>query len=235
MSRELIQATRELSKNVDALHFAEPTAYVYNPLEYAWKAHEIYLEKWGSGQKKVIFLGMNPGPWGMAQVGVPFGEVSMVRDWLGIQCDIRKPDPEHPKRPIEGFSCKRSEVSGRRFWGMFKEQFGTADQFFANHFVLNYCPLVFMEEGGRNRTPDKLSAEERKPLDEACDQYLKRALEILSPEILVGVGAYAEKCLLRNATKGKVMRILHPSPASPVANREWPGAAVRSLEEAGVW
>lgn len=235
MSKELIEATRELSAEVDALKFGEPTAYVYNPLSYAWKAHETYLKKWGNGRKRVIFLGMNPGPWGMAQVGVPFGEVSMVRDWLGIECAVEKPSPEHPKRPVEGFDCKRSEVSGRRFWGMFREKFGTADRFFADQFVLNYCPLVFMEEGGRNRTPDKLPAEERVPLDAACDRYLQRALDILDPEILVGVGAYAEKCLQRNAQKGQVMRILHPSPASPVANRDWPGAAVRALETAGVW
>ena len=34
--------------------------------------------------KRVVFLGMNPGPFGMAQVGVPFGEVAAVRDWLRI-------------------------------------------------------------------------------------------------------------------------------------------------------
>ncbi|MGE9289381.1 MAG: uracil-DNA glycosylase family protein [Puniceicoccales bacterium] len=235
MSKGLIQATRELSEEVDALTFGEPTAYVYNPLSYAWQAHETYLRKWGQGRKRVIFLGMNPGPWGMAQIGVPFGEIESARDWVGIECPVGKPDPEHPKRPIEGFACKRSEVSGRRLWGMFREKFGTPERFFADHFVLNYCPLVFMEESGRNRTPDKLPAHERQPLDEACDRYLKRALQELDPDVLVGVGAYAEKCLLRNAEKGRIMRILHPSPASPVANREWPGAALRSLEEAGVW
>ncbi|MBC2601723.1 uracil-DNA glycosylase family protein [Puniceicoccus vermicola] len=235
MSEGLIEATLELSREVDALSFAEPTAYVYNPLSYAWQAHETYLKKWGQGRKRAIFLGMNPGPWGMAQIGVPFGEIELARDWVGIDCPVGKPDPEHPKRPIEGFACKRSEVSGRRLWGMFKEKFGTPEKFFADNFVLNYCPLVFMEESGRNRTPDKLPAEERQPLDEACDRFLQRALQELDPEFLVGVGAYAEKCLLRNADKGKVMRILHPSPASPIANRDWPEAAVKVLDEAGVW
>jgi len=234
-SHSLIEVTRELSQEVDRLRFGEPTAYVYNPLSYAWKAHETYLRKWGGGRKKTVFLGMNPGPWGMAQVGVPFGEVEMVRDWVGIHCEIGKPNPEHPKRPVEGFACQRSEVSGRRLWGMIRERFGRPELFFEEHLILNYCPLVFMEESGRNRTPDKLPAHEREPLDAACDRFLSRALEILDPEHLVGVGAYAEKCLLRNAKKGKVLRILHPSPASPVANRDWPGAALRTLGEAGVW
>jgi len=235
MSQALIQATRELSDEVGKLRFGPPTAYVYNPLAYALEAHETYLKRWGGGPKRVIFLGMNPGPWGMAQVGVPFGEVAMVRDWMGIDCQIHKPNPEHPKRPIEGFACTRSEVSGRRLWGLMKERFSTADQFFQDHFILNYCPLVFMEESGRNRTPDKLPVEEREPLDLACDRFLSRALEELDAEYLVGVGAYAEKCLQRNAPTARILRILHPSPASPAANRDWAGAATRTLEEEGVW
>jgi len=235
MSHELIEATRALSDEVDQLRFSPPTAYVYNPLSYAREAHETYLRKWGSGTKRTIFLGMNPGPWGMAQVGVPFGEVELVRDWIGIDCSVKKPEPEHPKRPIEGFACTRSEVSGRRLWGMVRDRFLTPERFFEQHFVLNYCPLVFMEESGRNRTPDKLPAEERAPLDEVCDRFLRTALEILDPEFLVGVGAYAEKCLLRNSKKGKVLRILHPSPASPAANRGWPEAALKTLDQAGVW
>ncbi len=235
MSKELIQATRELSDEVDALSFGEPIACVYNPLAYAREAHESYLNKWGQGRKRSVFLGMNPGPWGMAQSGVPFGEIPSVRDWVGVNCPIQKPRHEHPKRPVEGFACQRSEVSGRRLWGMFRERFGNPDRFFADHFVLNYCPLVFMEDSGRNRTPDKLPPAERESLDTACDRFLRRALDLLQPEFLIGVGAYAEKCLLRNASSGTVVRILHPSPASPIANRDWPGAAVRILETSGVW
>ncbi len=62
---------------------------------------------------------MNPGPWGMVQSGVPFGEVAAVRDWMKIKSSAKQPKSVHPKRPIEGLSCKRSEVSGRRLWGLF--------------------------------------------------------------------------------------------------------------------
>ena len=58
---------------------------------------------------------MNPGPWGMVQTGVPFGEVSLVREWLGIDATIRRPKVLHPDRPVEGFLCQRREVSGSRF------------------------------------------------------------------------------------------------------------------------
>lgn len=235
MSQALVKATRSLAEEVDGLRFGEPTAYVYNPLVYAREAHERFLSQWGSGRKRVVFLGMNPGPWGMAQVGVPFGEIGLVRDWLGIDCPVGKPDSEHPKRPITGFDCQRSEVSGRRFWGLMRDRFGSADAFFAEHFVLNYCPLVFMEASGRNRTPDKLPAAEKAPLDAACDRFLIRALDVLGAEVLVGVGAFAERCLLRNAPDARILRILHPSPASPAANQDWSGEATRTLEKAGVW
>lgn len=233
---ELVAAARRLSEEVAGLRFAAPTAYVYNPLEYAWTAHREYLERWGAGRKRVVFLGMNPGPWGMAQTGVPFGEVGFVREFLGIDCEVGRPDPEHPKRPVEGFACGRSEVSGRRLWGLFQERFGSADRFFRDHLVLNYCPLVFMEESGRNRTPDKLPTGEKEALGAACDRFLTEALELLNPEICVGVGAYAEACL-EKTTKGRrrVTRVLHPSPASPAANRGWAEAATRSLEADGVW
>lgn len=232
----LESAAADLSEGVERLRFLPPTAYVYNPLHYAWAPHRKYLRRWGAGRKKTVFLGMNPGPWGMAQTGIPFGEVSSARDWLEIGGEVGKPESEHPKRPVLGFDCPRSEVSGRRLWGLFRERFGSPDRFFADHFVLNYCPLVFMEESGRNRTPDKLPAGEREPLDALCDAFLREALAALRPTFLVGVGAYAEQCLLRNAPADtQVLRILHPSPASPAANRDWSGAVTRTLESQGVW
>jgi single-strand selective monofunctional uracil DNA glycosylase len=231
----LAEAAEELRAAVEGLRFGPPTAFVYDPLDYAWEAHRAYLERWGGTPKRVVFLGMNPGPWGMAQTGIPFGEVAAARDWVGIEAPVRKPPREHPKRPVEGFACTRSEVSGRRLWGLFRERFGRAEAFFADHLVLNYCPLVFLEESGRNRTPDKLPAAEREPLDQACDRFLRRALDLLDPGILVGVGAYAEACLHRNSAGRHVMRILHPSPASPAANRGWAEAATAALEAAGVW
>ena len=111
---QMKNATKKLSKSVSHLRFSEPVTCVDNPLEYAWNSHEQYLERFGVSQKKVIFLGMNPGPWGMAQTGIPFGEIPAVRDWMKITCDVSKPEIEHPKRPVEGIDCQRSEVSGRR-------------------------------------------------------------------------------------------------------------------------
>jgi single-strand selective monofunctional uracil DNA glycosylase len=237
MSAPLINAARELRTAVAALKFSAPVSHVYNPLDYAWLAHESYLKKFGRGSKRVLFLGMNPGPFGMAQTGVPFGEIAAVRDWLGIQTDVGKPRKEHPKRPIQGFACERSEVSGQRLWGMFAARFVRADDFFADHFVANYCPLAFLEKSGRNLTPDKLPARQSARLYAACDAHLRRVVEILKPEWLVGVGDYAQQravSLFADASV-KIGKILHPSPASPAANRGWANQAERQLKAMGVW
>jgi len=231
-----VASTARLCRDVEPLRFGAPVTHVYNPLEYAGRAHARYLERFGGSRKRVVFLGMNPGPYGMAQTGVPFGEVSFVRDWLGIEAAVGHPTREHPKRPVEGFACTRSEVSGARLWGAIAEHYGSPRRFFARSFVANYCPLVFMEASGRNRTPDKLSASEREPLFAACDRALARLAEILEPEWVIGVGAFAE-ARARDALEGSGVRIagvLHPSPANPRANRDWAGTVRSQLAELGV-
>ena len=236
-TENLVKVARGLSQSVGPLSFELPTAYVYNPLEYAWEIHRQYLELAGGGKKKVVFLGMNPGPYGMAQTGVPFGEISVVRDWMGLKGEVQKPNPEHPKRPVEGLECSKSEVSGRRLWGLFSEKFSSAHDFFIDHFVANYCPLVFMEESGRNRTPDKLPVSETKILEEICDQHLQEIIKIFEPEWLVGVGGFAEKraTVALSGMNVQIGKILHPSPASPAANRGWALAATKQLIEQGIW
>lgn len=232
----LVSISDRLRKRVDALSFGPPVTHVYDPLDYARKPHRLYLERFGAGKKRAVFLGMNPGPFGMAQTGVPFGEVAMVRDWMGIEAEVKRPENEHPKRPIEGFGCRRSEVSGARLWGWAKDTFGPPEVFFREFFVINYCPLCFMEESGKNRTPDKLPAGEREPLYRACDEAFRAMIEQLEPEVVVGVGAFAED-RAREALAGlplRVGRILHPSPASPLANKDWPGQVDRALRALGL-
>ena len=231
-----IAITRELCSRLDGLKFSDPVTHVYNPLVYARRPHEKFLKQYGKGKKRYLLLGMNPGPWGMAQTGVPFGEVNLVRDWLGIQAKVDKPPVEHPKRQVVGFDCTRSEVSGARLWGWAKGRFEHAPAFFESFMVVNFCPLVFMEAGGKNRTPDKLPAAETAPVMEACRWALREMVGYYRPEWVIGVGAYAEKQAM--AVVGdldlKVGRILHPSPASPIANRGWAPAAEKQFEKLGI-
>jgi single-strand selective monofunctional uracil DNA glycosylase len=244
IAHQLLTAAHDLSDALAALHFAPPIAHVYDPLQYAWAPYETYVTRYGATRKRVVLLGMNPGPFGMMQTGVPFGEVAAVRDWMGVHENVQRPPREHPKRLIEGFDCARSEVSGRRLWGWAALRFGSAPAFFEDWFVLNYCPLVFLEESGRNFTPDKLPAAERRAVTQACDRHLGAALTALQPEWAIGVGAFAERCLrgvLESdlvdsglARRVKVAQILHPSPASPAANRGWADAVDAALDRLGV-
>ena len=233
----VLEAARQLSQCVGRLMFPSPVAFIYNPLDYAREAHELYLRRFATGPRRIVFLGMNPGPFGMMQTGVPFGEIAAVRDWMGITAPVASPKRAHPKRPVEGFACTRSEVSGRRLWGLFAERFGSAEKFFVEHFVVNYCPLAFLDEGGRNLTPDKFPASVGEKLLAACDEHLHRVTEALQPEWVVGVGDFAEK-RARAALEGVSVRfgkILHPSPASPAANRGWSAAATRQLIVQKIW
>ena len=234
----LVGHAEKLISSLEGLTFQDPVAMTYNPLTYAWDNHKLFLERYGQGKKRVLFLGMNPGPYGMAQTGVPFGEIPAVRDWMKLDGKIVKPKKEHPKRLIEGFECSRSEVSGRRLWGYFEQLYPNASDFFADHFVVNFCPLVWMGETGANIIPDKLPKEEMKPVDEACLEHLYAVVREMQPEYLIGVGAYAEKKLKLAKEEtgiGKVLgKILHPSPASPLANRGWAETAEKQLKELGI-
>ena len=241
-----LKAAAALKERLNGMRFAGPVSHVYNPLVYAWSAFEDYVIRYGGTAKRVLFLGMNPGPWGMAQTGIPFGEVAAVESWLGISASIGRPDDVQPSYPVEGYSCKRSEISGKRLWGLFKERFETAEIFFKRHFVANYCPLLFIEtylsangkERARNLTPDKLKPNERTFLHEACDDHLRAIVDALNPPHVVGVGAFAAR-RAGEALKGMrgvtVTKILHPSPASPKSNSDWSGEVTRQLTTLGIW
>lgn len=232
----LTRIADELASAVDELGFGPPVAHVYNPLIYARAAHHAYLSLAGAVPGRVVLLGMNPGPWGMTQTGVPFGEVAYVREWLGIDAPVESPAVQHPKRPILGFHCRRSEVSGRRVWGWAKQRFENPEAFFERFLIWNYCPLAFLLESGANLTPDRLPAREKAPLFQACDRALRQAVEALAPRLVVGVGAFAEGRARRALTDlgVPVGRMLHPSPASPAANRGWQEQAERDLRALGV-
>jgi single-strand selective monofunctional uracil DNA glycosylase len=236
ISQELIAISRALAREVDGLRFATPVAHVYNALVYAQIPHERYLARYGAQPHDVLLVGMNPGPFGMAQTGVPFGDVRMVRDFLGIEGPVERPAREHPKRPVMGFGCTRCEVSGTRLWGWARARFATAERFLTRFFVANYCPLCFLSASGANLTPDKLPRDERAPLFRVCDRALRRTVACLRPRFVVGIGAFAERRAHEALADQEIVvgRVLHPSPASPLANRSWATEAENALRALGI-
>jgi len=226
-----------LASRVEELRFGKPVAYVYDPLVYARDSHHEYLSRYGGLGAEVLLLGMNPGPFGMAQTGVPFGDVVMVRDWLAIEGPVGKPPREHPKRPVDGFACRRREVSGTRLWSWARERFGRPEAFFRRFFVVNWCPLLFLEASGRNLAVDRLPAAARASLEGACDEALRETVALLRPRLVVGVGKWAEGRARRalEGTRVEIGGILHPSPASPLANRGWAERAEQQLGALGAF
>jgi len=239
VAEKLLEAAATLRGELAGLRFSRPVTHVYNPLEYAWDAYEAYVRAFVTGPRRVVFLGMNPGPFGMVQTGVPFGEIGMVRDWMKISARIGEPASLNPNRPVLGFACPRSEISGKRLWGLFARRFQSPMDFFKEHVVLNYCPLAFMEGTGRNITPDKLPNTSKLAVLEPCDRHLRAVVEALGPEWLIGVGGFAcrrAEEVFEDAPRGlRIGQILHPSPASPAANRDWAGTVEGQLRAMRVW
>jgi single-strand selective monofunctional uracil DNA glycosylase len=217
---QLVDVIRKLGQACEELTFESPADYVYNPLEYAWAPMETYLRRDAHVGVEAILVGMNPGPFGMLQTGVPFGDIRMVRDWLDIEGPVGQPPKLHPKRPVQGFAIKRGEVSGHRVWGWAQARFKTPEKFFRRFFIYNYCPLGFFNAAGANITPDALRGPSKEALFAACDTALDETLRILRPRAAIGIGRFAEQRARHVAEPLgiEVGNVTHPSPANPRSN-----------------
>ncbi len=227
---DLLDVARTLAHGVAGLKLTTPS-HVYNPLVYAWTGHREYLRRYGTQRGRVLLMGMNPGPWGMAQTGVPFGNVATVREWFGIASQLGDVLPEqHPKYPILGMACHRNEGSGSRLWRWAEARLGKPDAFFDRFFVWNYCPLLFIGNG-RNLIPEHLNRHESEALAAVCDRALAAVIHALAPAAVVGIGRYAErraKAVL--GADADVRYLIHPSPANPLANHDWTTLAEHVLK-----
>lgn len=257
----LAGATRQLADALDQIQPPEGIR-VYNPLVYGRVAHERYLSLAASGPRPVLFVGMNPGPHGMVQTAVPFGDVVNARAIQALAGSVegaplidreRLPALAH-LRPIEGYSFARKEVSGTRFWSEFAPVFAAAgptrDRLLStlrSAFVLNICPLAFFGavdplKGPRspaaNITPDKLPKPYREQVLAPCREYFGVVLRSLRPWGLVCFGGWAEKLAATwvrdiDGQPPRVEKVHHPSPRVLNTAAGWHPAA--ALAERGFW
>ena len=224
---ELIESAASLRDEADRLAdgiIADGSVEViYNPLRYAWDVHAEYVRRAGVGGAKTILLGMNPGPHGMGQMGIPFAATTVVRELLGISgIEVSDPVIQHPRRPINGLFHPKEEVSGTRLWGALEERYGSGHSIFRNVFVVNHCPLMFFSgPSATNITPDKVRGRAAKRLLGRCDRHLVEVVESLGAERVIGVGRYARSRAERALSELsiEIRSCWHPSPASPLANK----------------
>ena len=229
-----LRLSEDCNRGINRIMKHKSVAHVTNPLDYAWAYHEQFIEQWTEFGATTLLLGMNPGPYGMAQTGVPFGATAMAREILQIkERDVRTPPGANLKRPIEGLSMERQEVSGTRFWSMLSDHYGSTEAIFSNIYVVNHCPLLILGETGRNVTPVDLPKATIEPVLKACDKHLKSVVDIMAIESVVGVGNYAKKRAQAVLRDVHIDSMWHPSPASPLANRnggaDWRANAISKI------
>lgn len=192
---KLLNIHINLNNQLRTLNFInEDIRYSYNPLEYAFELYVDYVRKFCNTTKKILFVGMNPGPFGMCQTGVPFGDPHWVKDWLRIEGDVSVPPVECPERKIYGLASKRKEISGDRFWSFFSGLCGEPEKFFENSFVINFCPLMFMQEGGKNITPTEIRDAEVNTLLYLFIIIMRKPVKIISINIMFIPIQFNNKC-----------------------------------------
>lgn len=61
LSERLLAIELELVSKLKSISIPPPVTYIYSPLDYAFEPHADYVRKYAKTQKKILFLGMNPG------------------------------------------------------------------------------------------------------------------------------------------------------------------------------
>ncbi|XP_072929993.1 single-strand selective monofunctional uracil DNA glycosylase [Epargyreus clarus] len=236
LSDDFLNLTDELNLSLEQFELPAAVKCVYNPTIYARNTFEMYVRKYCKTKKRIMYFGMNPGPFGMSQTGVPFGEISSVRDWLGIEGPVGKPPIEVKTRPVNGFNCTRTEVSGKRFWGLFKDICKTPENFFETSFVYNYLNQQWMKSNGCNVTPSDLRVAEVEALYNICDPVFVKVLQLYEVEKIVAIGNFcatrARKALDKYPINKsiEIIYLPHPSPRT-VNNNEWDKKAIEHLKK----
>jgi len=197
-----------------------PDIVVINPLEYLWLQYGYYTSCYHNQYPRAMIIGMNPGPKGMSQTGIPFGSPNIIPSILpnkSLFNEIRDNEGSpvsSPHRRITGPSNTTVEVSGNRLWSALIKRYGDFKSITSEIFVDNICPLLFLcgKNGSKNLTPDKLTPSPAKIiLIRLCTERLQKIYQCLGePSNIVALGRWSHKFLEKMFPKVRVTYILHP-------------------------
>lgn len=234
--KQFLDIECDLNNELNELQFPKNITHIYNPIVYALNLHCQYIKKFLNGKKKVMLIGMNPGPNGMVQNGVPFGNTNTVKNLMKIQGQVDQPPSLNPKRPVTGLSCTTEEPSGVRIWNLLQKLAGSLEVFGEQCFLHNFCPLAFFDEQGKNITPSELKGKIKSTLRDICLKYLEKEIQLIQPEIIIAIGSYVGDSLRKLSkqsiyvrTNIKILQLAHPSPRS-LNNNNWPEKATEFFE-----
>lgn len=243
-TEEVLAAARWLSGELSqfVIDPLPPASYAANPTVYAYENYAQAMARLADGPRGVLLVGMNPGPHGMAQTGVPFGDVVNARAILGRQSQgsgwsgCRLALGDKVLLDAKGLDYHRGEVSGDRLWSALQQICGSLESAYQQVCVINYCPLLFLDNGGLNVTPDDFPKSDRVRLPKftaACDEHLRRVVKALTPKIVIAVGGYSDKrCRVALGHTVPIVKITHPSPRTAATAGAWIGMVAKPINDA---
>lgn len=204
---------------------------ILNPLVYAWHLHEEYMGKVPQGTK-ILFVGMNPSPSSLT--GIPFYEKDAMTNLFGAPL-LTQLLNEMPAK----YRGNETSESGQRFWEFVFKKFGSYDKFFRYCFIINYCPLIFMNKDGGNVPLDGFNDASQsllKNLMAISDSGLKDIIDHIKPTLIIGIGRYAfNRVRQANTSNIKCYQIRHPSPATGMTSDQWMNKIGGFLENNMYW
>jgi len=214
---QILAASDRLSERLAALPpvgdlvALDPTRYCRS----AWAAYLQMAARLGC----VLVVGMNPGPHGMAQTGVPFTD-----PWIVDELDLQAPRADVPPADIpavgswrhrshraRGVLGSKREESAKRLWPLLREicapyaavgpsadKIAEATRRVCNEVLLvNALPICWLDPAGKNVSAEQVEkrapAQVREGLRDLVNEWLQAVADILRPAAVIGVGRWARE------------------------------------------
>ncbi len=228
---------------------------IWNPGLYGETWHARFRRLYRPGQHPLVVFGLNPGPYGMAQTGIPFTDIRRLVSALpDLAAELRgrgeRVEPPGLAPPgLRPYLSRSFESSAVRVYRFLKKGWGGAERGWTEVVVANPCTLLFIDPAeGKNRTPADLARAARlrgsgrdqvRELVESFGRIRIRcaveSIEALSPRgaILLGkdVQAALGPALRRILGEARVIPWEHPARAVP---ESWASGLLSALRRRGL-
>jgi len=208
---------------------------VWNPALYALDIYQEYLTKFPPEPGAILALGLNPGPYGMAQTGIPFTDCRTASGALGMEMTIPGKAPDDLISRLKKANGKWRGTYERSSLGMYRFlilAWGDIKTAYRNWFVGNPCPLLFLDPERWNVTPADPRLRRMKEVGELRQRAVIGFSEILNPRGIVCFGKDVAKAVgevaIRQVGPDRVVFYEHPARAVP---EKWAAGLLQELTQ----